>query len=619
MRVRLWGSELHFFFPMGCGSSSVDFVNTETQTFYEAVETTYNELAKEEEIDRVKTFLPSVAEQLATVTGRYSPIILKFQNIRLTYICLKSIYSGIASTRNMCELSLTNCRLADDAINIVSDMLKDQHHLRKLDLSHNRIGQAGFILLGQSLRTNKTLVSLIMNHNPGRMEGVMHLSIALRLNRTLTRLGLANLDMGDEGACHIASNMTENRKLASLDISGNRIGMEGSQQLVLAIEQNTTLKSIDVSNNPIPSNHMEIISNVLERNVCVAYSIQSILDNFWKEAMNKNLIAEESTTDGGTRLFWITPGQKNEMQGGEDLDQFASLAGDETYGLAGMNLPSKETIRFAAQQLSSLFGPFELPFLLPGQQRHNAMHRTRKLRVGYADTIGRRLTMEDVIVIRRSFRERQDEDLLAVFDGHGGREASEFCGENLPPILAAHLDAGQPPNVALREAFLETNQQMSRYDINDGSTGAVCLITGDKIYCANAGDTRIVLSRKGRAVRLTFDHKADIPEEVARINALGGYVSDKRVMGILAVARALGDFFLHPYVTADPFLTVTNISPGDEFVIVACDGVWDVISDDLACQIVATDSDPVQAALKLIDQAFLTGSTDNISVIVAYL
>jgi serine/threonine protein phosphatase PrpC len=106
---------------------------------------------------------------------------------------------------------------------------------------------------------------------------------------------------------------------------------------------------------------------------------------------------------------------------------------------------------------------------------------------------------------------------------------------------------------------------MSKYEINDGTTGAVCLITGDKIYCANAGDTRIVLSRKGRAVRLTFDHKADIPEEIIRINQLGGYVSDKRVCGVLAVARSLGDFFLHPYVTCDPYLTVTNISPGDGF------------------------------------------------------
>lgn len=227
--------------------------------------------------------------------------------------------------------------------------------------------------------------------------------------------------------------------------------------------------------------------------------------------------------------------------------------------------------------------------------------------------------MEDMIVIKRNFRGREDEDLLAVFDGHGGRHASEFCAEHLPPILAAHLDAGQPPNVALREAFLETNQKMSQYDIKDGTTGAVCLLTDNKIYCANAGDTRIVLSRKGRAVRLTYDHKADAPDEVARINALGGHVVDHRVLGILAVARSLGDFFLHPYVTADPFLTVTNVSLGDEFLIIACDGVWDVLSDDLACQIIATDNDPVQCALKVIDQAFLTGSTDNISVIVAFL
>jgi len=59
---------------------------------------------------------------------------------------------------------------------------------------------------------------------------------------------------------------------------------------------------------------------------------------------------------------------------------------------------------------------------------------------------------------------------------------------------------------------------------------------------------------------MTFDHKADQPDEERRINALGGYVSDQRVLGALAVSRALGDFSLHPYVSAEPYICVIDAS-----------------------------------------------------------
>jgi len=264
-------------------------------------------------------------------------------------------------------------------------------------------------------------------------------------------------------------------------------------------------------------------------------------------------------------------------------------------------------------------------------------------------------------------------------------------------ILAQHLEAGQPPEVALRESFIECNNQMMKFDINDGTTAAVALFYKERLFVANAGDTRVVLSRGSRAIRLSFDHKADQPDEEARVNALGGFVTDSRVLGTLSVSRALGDFFLHPYVTAEPYITVTDIgrscsqtrrdeftvvtklqgfdfntrdtalsrgrpqsarfnvdgdmesrasieavgqrldgprveiareslislrtlaAPADEFLVIACDGVWDVLTDEMAVAIVATEPDPVQSSLKLIDQAFLSGSTDNISVVIVNL
>ena len=75
-----------------------------------------------------------------------------------------------------------------------------------------------------------------------------------------------------------------------------------------------------------------------------------------------------------------------------------------------------------------------------------------------------------------------------------------------------------------------------------GCTASVLLITKTDIYCANAGDSRSVLSKKGKSKDLSEDHKPDLPNEKARIEKASGYVEDKRVNGMLALSRAIGDF-----------------------------------------------------------------------------
>ena len=81
----------------------------------------------------------------------------------------------------------------------------------------------------------------------------------------------------------------------------------------------------------------------------------------------------------------------------------------------------------------------------------------------------------------------------------------------------------------------------------------------------------------GRARDVTFDCRADRPDEVARIVARGGFVSNRRVNGALAVSRALGDAEFkrpHALVSACPEITETRLQPGDEFLLIACDGLW---------------------------------------------
>jgi serine/threonine protein phosphatase PrpC len=148
------------------------------------------------------------------------------------------------------------------------------------------------------------------------------------------------------------------------------------------------------------------------------------------------------------------------------------------------------------------------------------------------------------------------------------------------------------------------------------------------IYAANCGDARAVLGRKAgtKAYRLTHDHKADSPSEISRIESAGGFVLRNRVLGILAVARSLGDQGMKEFVVGRPFLSETVIMDDDEFIIVACDGLWDVMSDQECVSIVKGWSDKVDDETKvakvaqwLVDEAMKRGSTDNITVIVAWL
>ena len=84
------------------------------------------------------------------------------------------------------------------------------------------------------------------------------------------------------------------------------------------------------------------------------------------------------------------------------------------------------------------------------------------------------------------------------------------------------------------------------------------------------------------------------------------------------------DLYLQPFVSFEPSVCEEQINEDIHFLIVACDGVWDVFSDEEACVIVANtlkccNNDPKKAASVLRDQAFLSGSTDNISVAICII
>ncbi|KAK9388711.1 phosphatase 2C-like domain-containing protein, partial [Lipomyces mesembrius] len=136
------------------------------------------------------------------------------------------------------------------------------------------------------------------------------------------------------------------------------------------------------------------------------------------------------------------------------------------------------------------------------------------------------------------------------------------------------------------------------------------------LYTANAGDARIVLCRKGNALRLSYDHKGTDQMEAQRIKNSGGVVLNGRVNGILAVTRALGDSYIKKLVISHPYTTETYLTPEDEFVILACDGLWDVCSDQDAVDLIRDIKDPQTASRILIDYALSHFSMDNLTCMV---
>ncbi|WRT63225.1 uncharacterized protein IL334_000128 [Kwoniella shivajii] len=136
------------------------------------------------------------------------------------------------------------------------------------------------------------------------------------------------------------------------------------------------------------------------------------------------------------------------------------------------------------------------------------------------------------------------------------------------------------------------------------------------LYTANVGDARAVICRGGKAVRLTYDHKGSDAQEAKRITDAGGFVMNNRVNGVLAVTRSLGDASMKEFVVGSPYTTETALDDQDEFLIVACDGLWDVCEDQEAVDLIRTITDPQDASKYLLDHAMSNYSTDNLSVMV---
>lgn len=276
--------------------------------------------------------------------------------------------------------------------------------------------------------------------------------------------------------------------------------------------------------------------------------------------------------------------------------------------------------------------------------------------------------MEDAVSIRPSFTGK--DHFYGVFDGHGCSHVAAKCKERMHAIIKEEIESreGEEWKDAMAKSFTRMDREVGerltdkvrtsscRCELQTpqcdavGSTAVVAVVTPEKIIVSNCGDSRAVLCRNGVAIPLSSDHKPDRPDELSRIEEAGGrviYWDGPRVLGVLAMSRAIGDNYLKPYVIPNPEVTVIDRISDDECLILASDGLWDVVSNETAVSVArmclknaekppspprspgndavvtlggeSSDKACSDASILLTKLALARHSTDNVSVVVVDL
>lgn len=247
--------------------------------------------------------------------------------------------------------------------------------------------------------------------------------------------------------------------------------------------------------------------------------------------------------------------------------------------------------------------------------------------------------MEDAHCSEISLPKNPTFSVFGVFDGHGGSTVAVESARRFIRTFSNHYNVAKKNMediitstfIAIDDDLRESVPTLGSLEDRSGSTATVAIITESHIHIANCGDSRTVLVRAGQAEYCTTDHKPTTKTESDRITDAGGYVEMGRVCGNLSTSRSLGDFFykerggppLRQKVIAVPDVKSIERVPQDEFLILACDGVWDVLSIPEAIEFVHSS---LKAGLrhkaiveKMLDHCCLTlNSKDNLSATIVF-
>jgi len=231
--------------------------------------------------------------------------------------------------------------------------------------------------------------------------------------------------------------------------------------------------------------------------------------------------------------------------------------------------------------------------------------------------------MEDYHVAKFVQIQEHELGLFAIYDGHLGDTVPAYLQKHLISNILKEEEFWVDPNRSIIKAYEKTDQAILSHssDLGRGGSTAVTaiLINGQKLWIANVGDSRAVLSRGGQAIQMTIDHEPNTERGI--IENKGGFVSNMpgdvpRVNGQLAVSRAFGDKSLKSHLRSDPDIQDTIVDSNTDMLILASDGLWKVIANQEAVDIARRIKDPQKAAKQLIAEALKRDSKDDISCIV---
>ncbi|XP_008314609.1 protein phosphatase Mn(2+)-dependent 1K [Cynoglossus semilaevis] len=270
------------------------------------------------------------------------------------------------------------------------------------------------------------------------------------------------------------------------------------------------------------------------------------------------------------------------------------------------------------------------PILLPSSIRYGKLIPKVSLsRVGHASLIGQRKENED----RFQVSEMTDNILyFAVFDGHGGPEAADYCEKYMEAFIKDLVAKESNLELVLSKAFLEVDKALSKNlnissdvpGITAGTTATVALLRdGIELVVASVGDSRAMLCRKGKALKLTVDHTPERKDEKERIKRSGGFITwnslgQPNVNGRLAMTRSIGDFDLRNMgVIAEPETKRISLHHvHDAFLVLTTDGINFIMNSQEICNVINQCNDPREAAQRISEQAAQYGTEDNSTIII---
>jgi protein phosphatase 2C family protein 2/3 len=273
--------------------------------------------------------------------------------------------------------------------------------------------------------------------------------------------------------------------------------------------------------------------------------------------------------------------------------------------------------------------------------------RLKNIDVDHSEMQGNRPSMEDALVALPFGKLATGLAFFGLYDGHGGALAAKAAAEGfntrygtlLKPIHQRLLQTISAGRYRFIDAFLSFDAEFRESGDDSGTTAVAALVdteryhNKDVLYIGWVGDSRAILvNNSGKVVYETRDHKIDEPSEAARLKNVGAVISRQGIPRIagLAIPRALGDrsvknqarwqAYGDEVIIAEPDVERIDLTPEHQFLILACDGVWDVMSSQVAATLVHSELQKGMtlhaAAQRVRDMAYNRGSNDNISVMV---